>query len=71
MFTIAERALGHSEDVEDAEEGSSWKHLCGADLPIPSGLCHACLVNDIVRARAIAECGKAGVGAVCGAGESR
>ena len=27
----------------------------GADLPIPSGLRRSCLVDDIVRARAIAE----------------
>ena len=55
MFVIVERGLGRSEDVEDHEEGSSRKRLRGADLPIPSGLHRACLVDDIVRARAIAE----------------
>ena len=55
MFIIVERASGHSEDVEDHEEGSSQKRPCGADLPIPSGLHCACLVDDIVQARAIAE----------------
>ena len=55
MFVIAERGSGRSEDVEDREEGSSRKRLRGADLPIPLGLRRSCLVNDIVRARAIAE----------------
>ena len=56
MFVIAERASVCSEDIEDRKEGLSCKCLCGADLPIPSGLRHTCLVDNIVQARAIAEC---------------
>ena len=44
-----------SEDVEDREEGLSQKHPHGVNLPIPSGLHCACLVNNIMRARVIAE----------------
>ena len=54
MFIIVERASGHSEEVEDHEEGSSRKHPCGADFPILPGLHRDCLINDIVRARAVA-----------------
>ena len=56
MFIIVERASGRSEDVEDREEGSSQKRPRGADLLIPSSLRRACLIDDIMRARAIAEC---------------
>ena len=47
--------MGRSEDIKDRKEGSSRKHPHGADLHIPSGLHHACLIDNIVRARAIAE----------------
>ena len=46
--------MGRSEEVEDREEGSSRKRPRGADFPILPGLHRDCLIDDIVRARAVA-----------------